>query len=50
MPAGWLACRRVETISATDPYLDDLAKLTAELGDPRAAAMRIAARRPRSRP
>lgn len=50
VPTGWLASRPPETADATDPHLDDLAALTAELGDPRAAAMRIAVRRPRFRP
>ena len=49
IPAGWQERLRIETCDTTDPYLDDLAQLTADLGDPRAAAMRIAGRR-RSRP
>ncbi len=50
VPADWHARLRIETCDLTDPHLDDLAELTAELGDPMAAATRIAARRPRSRP
>ena len=41
-PDDWHARLHFETSDTTDPFLGDLADLTAELGDPMAAAMRIA--------